>query len=427
MKLQKYNQMFEADIKKNKGVPQDYIEDVERKGREMYGYTGPNRAEFMEMMESLNDVFKIQEGHHDELTEIGKEIIMNHYGGLLEDVKLDIKIVRPDDEEKAEMAAKTQDDDDDGDDEEQEPEIPSDDIELPEEPVDQDEVDKRKILNNLMQGEAQNIHSMMHEVKDKIDGIDEFLLDLYSRVLEINKKFDWFDQAQMMENPEMGNFEEVDWEEDEESGEITPVIKVRALDLPMLIHETVKGIYELIMSNAIPDNEYLAKRIMAETDNLENEKEDIKFGPFIAADIRDFINEHLERKHSGSIGITNLREFIYSKMVELDANAFISLIYAMLSDDIDTADKLIEEFTIVERAIEDATYDPDDAMEYDGDDGDDHDEIVNMMKDKYADSDPEEPKEKEYADMSKAEKDKILNQALDDSDFETIKKLQPYL
>ena len=38
-----------------------------------------------------------------------------------------------------------------------------------------------------------------------------------------------------------------------------------------------------------------------------------------------------------------------------------------------------------------------------------------------------EPKEKSYADMSKRELDDILNQALDNDDFETIKKIQQYL
>ena len=214
MNLKRYNQLFEADIKKNKGIPEDYIKGVEQKGRDKYGYNGPNRAEFGEMMESLDDIFRIQNQNNnkEKLTEIGKEIIMNHYGGILDGITLDVKIVVPNDPEKAEMAEKMDDNN--------EEEIPSEEIEI-ESDVDIDEVDKRKILNNLMQGEAQNVHGMMHEAKDQIDEIDDFLLDLYTRVLEINKKFDWFDDARMMENPEMASTEEVEFDKDEEGNEIS--------------------------------------------------------------------------------------------------------------------------------------------------------------------------------------------------------------
>jgi len=422
MKLKRYSQLFEADIKKNKGVPQDYIEGVERKGREKYGYNGPNRMEFGEMMETLDEIFRIQDGKEDVLTEIGKEIIMNQYGSILDDVKLDIKIVKPNDPEKAEMINKMDD---------SEPEIESPEFEIEQAPIDQDEIDKRKILNNLMQGEAQNVHTLMHYGKDKIDEVDEDLLHYYTRVLEINKKFDWFDQAQMMENPEFASAEEVEWEEDE-NGETTPVIKVRALDLPMLIHETVKGIYELIMANAIPDNEELARRIMEETDTLKDEKEDIKFGPFIAADIRDYISSNIERKHKDSKDVPNLREFVYSKMVELDANSFVSLIYAILSGDQELSDKLMKDSGIVDNAIQDATdegeEDWDDSMEYNGEDEEDLMTGEREGERKVGvDDEMLKPKEKSYADMSKSELDRLLNQALDAEDFETVKKIQPYL
>jgi hypothetical protein len=412
MKLKKYNQLFEADIKKNKGIPEDYIEGVEQKGREQFGHQGPSHMEMREMMDAMHDIMRIQDGHEKELTEIGKEIILHHYGDILDDVKLDIKIVKPNDEEKSEMVQKMMQKED-------EPEIESPEIELPEEEIDQDEVDKRKILNNLMQGEAQNVHSMMHYAKDEIDKIDEDLLHFYTRLLEINRKFDWMDAADleqmMMQNPEMANAEEVEWEGEE--GNETPVIKVRALDLPMLIHETVKGIYELIMANAIPENEYLARRVMKETDTLKDEKQDIKFGPFIAADIRDFITSHLERMHKDALDIPNIKEFIYGSLVELEAKKFIEVIYAILSDDQELADDLIH--PIINNTLDSLKEETEEYIEdYDEDD----ETLVGVEDDETL-----KPKEKSYADMSKSELDKVLNQALDNEDYDTVKKIQEYL
>jgi len=429
MNLKRYSQLFEADIKKNKGIPEDYIEGVERKGRERFGYTGPNHMEMREMMDALRDIMRIQHGNEDKLSEIGKEIILNEYGNILEDVKLDIKIVKPNDEEKGEMVQKMLSDDED--EEEQDEGGEEIEINLPEPEVDVNEVDKRKILNNLMQGEAQNVHSLMHFAKDQIDEIDDNLLHYYTRLLEINRKFDWLDSAnleQMMkQNPDMCSAEEVDWEEDEE-GNSTPVIKVRALDLPMLIHETVKGIYELIMAHAIPDNEYLAKRIMAETDTLTDEKQDIKFGPFIAADIRDFFTNHVKRTTGKDIqDIEHLREFIYARLVTIEAEKFVELIHAILSDE-EKADKLLKEINIIEDSIADATGEEETVdIPYDADEEDLMTGEREGERNVGEDDEMLKPKDRSYADMSKRELDDILNQALDNGDFETIKKIQEYL
>jgi hypothetical protein len=289
-----------------------------------------------------------------------------------------------------------------------------------------------------MQGEAQNVHSMMHTKKDEIDEVDNFLLDLYTRLLEINRKFDWMDRADleemMKQNPDMANAEEVEWEEDED-GEQIPVIKVRCLDLPMLIHETVKGIYELIMANAIPENAEMARKVIEETDSLKNEKEDIKFGPFIAADIRDFFTNYIERKTKVNlIDIPNLREFIYGHMVELEANKFLELTYAILSDDKDMADDLIKKFNIVELAIADATSEPEEIeSSYDDDD----EEVSSMNIDDFiggpkASDEPltspkeEEPKNhsKKLASMGKNQLNFELNKAIDNEDWEYAQEVQ---
>jgi hypothetical protein len=439
MILKKYSELFEADVKDNKGVPSDYIEGVEQKGREQFGYNGPNPMEMREMMETMHSIMRIQDGNEEKLTEIGKAIIEEYYGSILDDVKLDIKIVKPNDPEKREMVEKMFDEEEQEEEqEEQEPGIESPEIEVPDVfPVDVDEVDKRKILNNLMQGEAQNVHSMMHTKKDEIDEVDDFLLDLYTRLLEINRKFDWMDRADleemMKQNPDMANAEEVEWEEDED-GEQTPVIKVRCLDLPMLIHETVKGIYELIMANAIPENAEMARKVIEETDSLKNEKEDIKFGPFIAADIRDFFTDYIDRKTNVSlVDIPNLREFIYGYMVELEASKFLELTYAILSDDKDMADDLIKKYDIVEPAIADATGELEEIeSSYDEDEEVSTMNIDDIIGGPKSSDEPltppkeEEPKDrsKKLASMGKNQLNFELNKAIDNEDWEYAKEIQ---
>ena len=156
MNLKKYNQLFEADIKET--LPEDYIRDVRRRAAPFMG--GPTRQDFETGMRLMREISRLQRGHEEELTEIGTEILLDHYGRMLEDVELDIKIVPPDDDEKMKMAMKMQESEDDEEDEDMSSyELP---INVP-----KDEVDRRKIINNIMQGEAQNVHSMMYTTKGK--------------------------------------------------------------------------------------------------------------------------------------------------------------------------------------------------------------------------------------------------------------------
>jgi hypothetical protein len=196
-----------------------------------------------------------------------------------------------------------------------------------------------------MQGEAQNVHSMIYSAKDKIDKIDSSLIDLYIRHLEINKKFDWDenrpDLGEMMKNmPELANCMETDYPEDGEDGKVK--IKARVLDLPMLIHETVKGIYELMSAKAIPEDPVMAQKLLGLTDTLKDEEEDIKYGPYIAADLRDYINDLLKRTTDDvTQQIPNLKEFIFSKMMDLPANTFVQLMKDILMKKYKDADKVL--------------------------------------------------------------------------------------
>lgn len=409
MKLKKYNQLFEKDIKKTKGIPSEYIQDVERKAEEEYGTSGPSPMEIREMMETMNSIMEIQDGNEDKLTEIGKNIIMKYYGKILDDVELDIKIVKPNDEEKSEMVDKML----------EEPEEEIEEIEIND--VEDIEVDKRKILNNIMQGESQNVQSMMYDARKEIDEIDEYLLDLYKRMFEINKKIEWEGRMNLEDmmrmQPEMANAMSTDWDDENEEGESKPIIKVRSLDLPMLIHETVKGIYELIMANAIPEDEQLAKKIMRETDTLPNEQQDVKYGPYIAADIRNYITHLLERKHDET-DIENVKEFIYGRMVEIPSDDFIELIRRILTLDMTGADKIMKKYDILYQSILDAKGEVD-VGTY----------SVNIPQESEDESEDEmlKPKEKDYSEMSKKELDNLLNVALDNEDYETAKKIQEYL
>jgi len=182
----------------------------------------------------------------------------------------------------------------------------------------------------------------MRERVAEITGSDR-LLDLYMQFLALNKKFDW-DETQNLEmmvdeHPEMANVMEIkfkdDNDDDEEGGEggeegpTGPTIVARVLDLPMLVHETVKGIYELIAAGAIDPDEVRAKKVLEATDTLADEQRDIRYGPYIARDLRDYINSVADEIR-GAYDIPNMREFVFGKMIKMPSKEFVELVTAIL-------------------------------------------------------------------------------------------------
>lgn len=410
MNIKKYNQIFEATLRGNEGTPNEYLDEIEKIAKKQFGTSGPTEREHREGFEIMMQIQRTQQGNLDRLTKIGKDIIMEFYGSILDGVELDIKIVPPNDREKREMAMAAA-----GGGEEDEDEKETDNTAAP-----KSEIDKRKILNNIMQGESQNIQNMILFKKDEIDRINPRLSDLYLRGFEINKKFDWMEginlQMAMGNNPDFANMVKVDWkkkgdklsEANVQDEETYPVIKVRAMDLIMLIHETVKGIYELIMANAIPADPKLAKKIYAETDSLKNEQEDVKYGPFIAADIRDYINDLIKRKVDNSRRTNNLREFIYARISILPADIFIELIKNILINNKIKADAIMisREYNVLNLAVSDA---------------------LGEVEDSYSEDEQDVTPKDIYSTMSKSQLETALDKALDTNDYDKVNKITSYL
>lgn len=426
--LDKFNQIFEANIRDNKGIPQYYIDDIDQKGKEKYS----DGFDPMKTMQLMHKITNSIQGKEEELVDAVKEIIIEQYGSILDGVDLDLKIVKPNDSEKREMTNKFVN-------------TPYDakfqlDVELEEEgkevqvEADINEIDKRKILNALMQGEALNVHSLLHNNKEKLNSIVPNIVEDSLELIKLNHPLYWDENMPKMHelgdmptppnmNPmDMANAMEVEYNQsqDEESEEnnIKPSIKVRALDVVMIIHETVKGIYELIMANALPNEDdselkkTMYRKVIAETDTLKDEHEDIMYGEFIAADLRDYIYRFLDEHYPNSLDIPNIREFVYGGLASLEANKFLDFMKKVLTEDIESADFILKKTKIVDNIIKefDDFNNSSDIESYENDD-------QNNIEDTILD----------YSEMSQSELTKALNAALDDGDLETAKEIGKFI
>jgi len=194
-------------------------------------------------------------------------------------------------------------------------------------------IDKKKILNMITQGEGKATKDIIKFSEVVETGLREILGDSYRELLdvwvktsEVAHKLDWSvtDKAKgsMMKNMPGGLAGAVDltWEnatskfnkihlltENTDFNKI--VIRAYGIDFPMLLHESIKGIYLLLQSSAIKKDDEIAEEIKRATSSFKDESQDFKYGVVAQNMFRDFINDC---KDSGKY--TQMRARVFAQL-----------------------------------------------------------------------------------------------------------------
>jgi len=471
----------EVSLKGNQGIPGEgddrgekkYLSDVERRARQRLGVPneenprfGPPRQTMQigrEMMQVMQQSMRFVQGNEDALEELAERIIMQEYGSILDNVDLDIKIVRP-------GAVKDFMDEESEDCEDcQQPSM-----QLLDDPEIKKEVDKRKVINNITQGEAKNTKRIlaMPEVKTELQAIlgqgpGEEAHTLWMRLTDLADKMDWLIpvdvKGDMMEQAPEGmagacsvkwpeakeeedlsnkilkDLEEDDADIDNENEDIqellssgNPIIKARGVDFPMLLHETVKGIYELIAAAGIPEDKRTAELVMMNTSSMDDEAEEFRYGPELASDIRDFVNESPDVDK-----YENIREHFYGMLHALEADEFLPLVKGILletpsartkvNEMIEEIIKSLDEYELGEALPSSDYNEPEESPE--NTEGGDTLEPGKEKELSFEDEMKQKSIEREsdYSQLSKREIQDLIDDALDAGDFTKVKELSEFL
>lgn len=198
---------------------------------------------------------------------------------------------------------------------------------------------KRRLINAMTQGASKRGHYMYHLVGEKIREItgSEQLLGLYGILMSINDVDYWQFSDQTIsgagdtiagkvkiETPEGGN-------EDEEGGEdpeyAKPKVIARGINFPVLVHELVKGIIEVIGTQGQPNDRELFQQVMQHEDTLEKEMWDLRLGPSIWDRIRSQFPEETLME-SGKY----LQNYILMNIFKLPAKQFLVLMREVISN-----------------------------------------------------------------------------------------------
>lgn len=459
----------EVTIKGNPAIPgegdkkpedKDYLKDVESRAKSRLGISGQeNPGRFGgRLMQLLQQSQQVTRGREEELEELAKQVILQNYGEILDGVELDIKLVRSGGQIQQFMS--------DCESEQQEQqEGPQ--MRQIKDPATINKIHKAKLGNNIIQGEAKNTKHIIatEEVRDglaEIFGPDaDRILDMWKEMSNLADKMDWIIpievKSQMMEQaPEgLAGAVSIDWkpkkekeeepkekksaaddfinsilgdlaqgeepnEEDvedfqEEVESAQPRIRARGIDFPMLIHETVKGIYELIASIQFPSADATEAEIhQAETVKLNvssflDEAEDFRTGPEIAADFRDFINENPKAQHP------NMRAFIFGKMMDsnyISDEEFLKLFRGILNKTPEARKKIDQMINEVNTELN--QYELGQVID---------------VEEPYQVEVPQSKstKDDDYSQMSQREIQSLIDDALDAEDYDKVRMLSQYL
>jgi hypothetical protein len=184
---------------------------------------------------------------------------------------------------------------------------------------------KRRFINSLIQGASKKGHYMFELVRDELNRLDPNLVNLYGVNQSLMDHLYWVmpDMESMAASGggQMGQTS-VDPETD------PPTVKARATTFPLLIHELIKGIYEIFGTHGLPDDPKQAEMIMGSEDTLPAEIWDMRLGPIFWEKFQDAYPMELfdeDKKH--------IQHYLFMRFSKLDAEEFFRVAKLILKGD----------------------------------------------------------------------------------------------
>jgi hypothetical protein len=223
---------------------------------------------------------------------------------------------------------------------------------------------KRRFINAMVQGASKRGHYMYHLVSDRLRQItgSDTLLNNYSIMMSVNDLLYWMipDEyvdatglgpqglagAGQMEvtglnnQPDQENLRGANYQpprphvgdnlrgmadtpagsEEIDRNSTIPKIKARGFCFPVILHELVKGVYEVLAAHGLPEDHETAQQVIDLEDVLQKEFWDFRLGPAIWARLRNQLpaellsDEHHQRE---------LQNFLFAEFFKLPAKEFL--------------------------------------------------------------------------------------------------------
>ncbi len=232
---------------------------------------------------------------------------------------------------------------------------------------------KRRFINSLIQGASKKGHYMFNLVEEELNRIDPRLLNLYGVLMSINDLLYWIMPEQMMNMMgETGQGVEGTEEVDDKTD--PPTIKVKGLFFPILIHELLKGVYEVLGTQGLPDDPKAAEMVMMSQDTLPYEMWDLRLGPVIW---ERFLESYPDELFEDDL--KEIQNYLFSRFSALSTEEFFQVAREIMGKT--SAGKQIVKRMVDEIIEELKKYDYEDAISSNDEDEEDDDDFRNFLGD----------------------------------------------
>ena len=221
---------------------------------------------------------------------------------------------------------------------------------------------KRRFINSLIQGAAFKGGHMYNLVRDEINEINPQLMNLYAVTQALMEHAYWiFPDMEGMAGSGGGQMGQSEFDPETDP----PTVKARAVTFPLLVHELVKGVYEVFGTHGLPDDPRQAEMVLNAEDSLPSEIWDSRLGPvfwekFVNAYPMELFDE--DKKH--------IQHYLFMRFSSLSAEEFMRVAKLILSDDSKgqkyiqgMVDNIVQE--LKDQEYRDAMGDEDDDDNYD--------------------------------------------------------------
>ena len=265
----------------------DVIENLKRLTgvRNLSGMNGMMQLQTL-VMGASNRILQIQSSHKEYLENLAIDLVKKETG-ITDQVNFEADLVNPGEISKQGMSSKPEEYDEDeiekqfGGEEDEEEDFQDDFMSFMNSMENFNaETAKRRILNALIQGGAKKGHYMYQLVVPELDRLNPDLVRLYGVIMSYADYLYWIMPNQQMLNM-AGSGEGMMGKEEVDETTDPPTVKAQATWFPLLIHELLKGVNDLVMTQGLPDDPRSAEMVMGVADTLPDEIWDMRVGPII--------------------------------------------------------------------------------------------------------------------------------------------------
>jgi hypothetical protein len=195
---------------------------------------------------------------------------------------------------------------------------------------------KRRIINGITQGASVRGAFGFMLFREYLDQINPELVGKYNEILKL--VFGIYDDenaiAMMLAAISQGQKMqggESEMEYDDENDQF--IIKAQALCYPMLVHEIVKGLYEIVGTEGFGSDKEKNQSIINAVDKVSNEPEDLRYGKFIYDAINNlYVN--------AGIDDPRVRELFFAEVYKLEDDEFFPFVENAVNDALTNTQKL---------------------------------------------------------------------------------------